>query len=261
MENLTHTLLGLALAKSGLERATPLATATLVISSNLPDIDAVTRLASSAISYLEYHRGFTHSFAGLAVLSALLTLIILYFDRRFRLRRDPFQRPVRGARIFAISYLGGLGHLFMDFTNSYGVILAVYYSGMWMAYSSALEQARRSSPIEAARSTSAWPMPANPLFWQSMIAGDNLVYTRYINLAGSTSEWHEESALEERFVEALRKSEEARIFLDFMRYGAATVEEREDGYLVALRDLRFPLQMKVVLDRELAVRSVSARWY
>ena len=103
-------------------------------------------------------------------------------------------------------------------------------------------------------------MPANPLFWQSVIAGDNLVYTRYISLAGSTGEWRKESALEERFVRALGKSEEARIFLDFMRYGAARVEEREDGYLIALRDLRFPLRMNVVLDRELAVRSVSARW-
>ncbi|MCI0490896.1 MAG: metal-dependent hydrolase [Blastocatellia bacterium] len=367
MENLAHTLLGLTLAKSGLERATPLATATLIISSNLPDIDAVTRLASSAISYLEYHRGFTHSLVGLAVLSAVLTLLIVYYDRRFRLRRDPFLRPVRGVRIFALAYLGGLGHVFMDFTNSYGVrpflpfsnrwfygdiafvvdpwiwlilgsavvwltaktpariifwliagtamsllmalafrepqdgqtiippavrviwfaalaivilgaalrwgrageklarysllILAIYYSGMWVAHRSALDRARKSSPVETAHSAAAWPMPANVLLWQSVIAGDDLVYTRYINLSDSTGEWRKENALEERFVGALRRSEEARTFLDFMRYGTAIVEEREDGYTVTLRDLRFPLRMNAVLDRDLAVRSVSARWY
>ena len=367
MENLAHTLLGLTLAKSGLERTTPLATTTLVISSNLPDVDAVTRLASSAISYLEYHRGFTHSFLGLAILSALLTLLILYFDRRFRLRRDPFLRPVRGMRIFALAYLGGLGHLFMDFTNSYGVrpflpfsnrwiygdiafvvdpwiwfilgasilwltpkttmritfwlaagvvmsllvafafrepqdgqiiiplavrmiwfavlaivilgaalrwgragerlarysllILAIYYSGMWMAHQSALKRARESSPLGQARSTAVWPMPANPLLWQSVIAGKDSVYTRYISLSDSTQEWRKQSILEERFISALRSSEEARIFLDFMRYGAAIIEEREDGYTVALRDLRFPLRMNVELDRNLAVRSVNARWY
>jgi len=79
MDNLTHTLFGLCLAKSGLERATPLATATLVISSNLPDIDALMRLRGS-LSNLEYHRGITHSFVGLAVLAGLLTLLLSVAD-------------------------------------------------------------------------------------------------------------------------------------------------------------------------------------
>ncbi|HXU09913.1 MAG TPA: metal-dependent hydrolase, partial [Blastocatellia bacterium] len=66
MDNLTHTLLGLSIAKAGLERATPLATTTLVISSNLPDVDVLGRLRGGTLGYLEYHRGFTHGFVGLA---------------------------------------------------------------------------------------------------------------------------------------------------------------------------------------------------
>jgi hypothetical protein len=41
MENLTHTFVGAALAECGLKRVTPLATTTLLIAANLPDIDVV----------------------------------------------------------------------------------------------------------------------------------------------------------------------------------------------------------------------------
>jgi inner membrane protein len=131
MDNFTHTLLGLAIAKAGLERATPLATTTLVISSNLPDIDVLSRLEGGPVSYIEYHRGLTHGFLGLAVLAAVLTLVLMLLDRRFRLRRDPFRRPLRPGKIFLIAYLGGLGHTFMDFTNNYGVRPLLPFSNRW----------------------------------------------------------------------------------------------------------------------------------
>ena len=130
MENLAHTLLGLALAKAGLERTTPLATTALVISSNLPDIDVVVRVRGIT-TYLEHHRGLTHSVVGLVVLAAVLAFLLAYLDRKFRLRRDPFRRPVRPARLFAVSVLGGLGHTFMDFTNTYGVRPLLPFSSRW----------------------------------------------------------------------------------------------------------------------------------
>src|ERR1044071_8487866 len=104
MENLAHTLLGLSLAKAGLERATPLATTALVISSNLPDVDVISRINGN-VSYLEYHRGFTHGFVGLALLAAALTIVLVFVDRRFRLRRDLFRRPLRPMRIFWLACL------------------------------------------------------------------------------------------------------------------------------------------------------------
>src|SRR5947207_8042078 len=131
MENLAHTLLGLSFAKGGLERATPLATTALVISSNLPDVDVFSRVGGGTVSYLEYHRGFTHGFVGLAILAAALTLALMFIDRRFRLRRDPFRRPLRPLRIFLLAYLGGLGHTFMDFTNVYGVHPLLPFSNRW----------------------------------------------------------------------------------------------------------------------------------
>lgn len=131
MENLAHTLFGITLAKAGLERATPLATTALVISSNLPDIDVVARLRGGAAYYITYHRGITHSFLGIFLLAALLTLILVYVDRRFRLRNDPFRRPVRPVRLFLISILGGLGHLFMDWTNVYGIRPLLPFKSKW----------------------------------------------------------------------------------------------------------------------------------
>ena len=131
MENLSHSLFGLVLSKAGLEEATPLATTALVISSNLPDIDALFGVKGGSLSYIKYHRGITHSFIGIACLAALLTLVLVYIDRRLRLRRDPFFRPARPTRLFWICLLGGLGHLALDFTNNYGVRPLLPFSDRW----------------------------------------------------------------------------------------------------------------------------------
>jgi inner membrane protein len=120
MENFAHTLLGFSLAKTGLERATPMATAALIISSNLPDIDVVMGLFGRTPAYLQYHRGLTHSFIGLFALAVILALVLTIVDRRFRQRRNAFQRPCRPFRLFWLSLVGGLGHLAMDSANSYG---------------------------------------------------------------------------------------------------------------------------------------------
>lgn len=369
MENLAHTLLGLSFAKAGLERVTPLATTTLVISSNLPDIDVLVRLEGGTVSYLEYHRGFTHGFTGLLLVAAALTLVLMFIDRRLRLRRDPFRRPLRPMRIFWLAYLGGLGHAFMDFTNVYGVrpllpfshrwfygdiafvvdpwiwlilgaavvwltttdatrtffwvvigiilslivalalrqpsdsqaltipttarlvwffglavvvagrlfrwgragerlarysllLLALYYCGMWMAHQSAMKEALNSFKAGAVTSMAVWPALANPLFWQAAAKTSDSVYVRNIDLSNRQEAWQELPALDPKLAQALRRSNEARVFLEFMRYGTANVEERADGKtVVELRDLRFNLRMRAELDREMNVTSAEVRWF
>jgi len=59
MDNLTHTFCGLALARTGLDRHGPRATAALVVGANLPDADAVS-LLFGLDAYLVHHRGITH---------------------------------------------------------------------------------------------------------------------------------------------------------------------------------------------------------
>jgi len=131
MENLAHTLLGLAMAEAGLESTTPLATTALILSSNLPDLDLVMYPRGDALSYIKYHRGLTHSFIGLIALACMLAVVLTLIDRKIRLKRGPFLRPARPARIFWLALLGGLGHLLMDFTNSYGVRPLMPFSDRW----------------------------------------------------------------------------------------------------------------------------------
>src|SRR5215470_1515671 len=79
MMNSTHTLLGIAMARTGLDRWTPHATRTAVIASNLPDIDIVTQFAGSA-TWVDYHRGITHTIVGIPILSLLLAVAMSTFS-------------------------------------------------------------------------------------------------------------------------------------------------------------------------------------
>src|SRR3977135_4054510 len=77
MDNVTHTLFALTLARTPLGRAGRGTTAALVIASNVPDLDIV-GAARGGISYLAWHRGPTHGplgIVGLGVATAGLVWI------------------------------------------------------------------------------------------------------------------------------------------------------------------------------------------
>jgi len=58
VDNLTHTLVALTLANAGFRRFGRGATATLVLASNVPDLEFVTRFADNGrLAYLAAHRG------------------------------------------------------------------------------------------------------------------------------------------------------------------------------------------------------------
>jgi len=124
MDNLTHSLVGLMMARAGLNRLGAGATTLVIVSANLPDIDLAAAIGGR-LQYLEYHRGWTHSFA-LAPLMALLPLPIWWLARR-----------KRGAGPKALLYawlaglLGVLSHLALDSWNSYGVRLMLPFSDAW----------------------------------------------------------------------------------------------------------------------------------
>ena len=58
MDNLCHSLVGMALSRAGLNKRTALATSTLVIANNLPDID-VGVFATNTLA-MSFRRGWTH---------------------------------------------------------------------------------------------------------------------------------------------------------------------------------------------------------
>lgn len=125
----------MALSRAGLNKRTALATATLVIASNIPDID-VAAYADKTMA-LSFHRGWTHGVLALAALPLVLTGGMLLYDRWQASRlagRQASREPgavVRPGQLLLLSYLGVFLHLFLDFCNSYGIRLLMPFSERW----------------------------------------------------------------------------------------------------------------------------------
>lgn len=129
MDNLTHTLVGLAAAKAGLERLSPGATAVCMLAANAPDADIIATFGGSWF-YLKHHRGITHSIVGTLAIALLIPLLFYAADRAIaRLRARPPRVRLRGLVI--ASLLLSASHPLMDWTNNYGVRPLLPWSGRW----------------------------------------------------------------------------------------------------------------------------------
>lgn len=117
----------MALSRAGLNRRTALATSTLVIANNLPDID-VAVFATDTLA-MSFRRGWTHGVPAQLALPIALTGAMLLYDR-YRNKASPEDR-VDAKQILLLSYLGVLLHVFMDWCNSYGVRLLMPFSERW----------------------------------------------------------------------------------------------------------------------------------
>ena len=120
MDNLTHSLVGAALAELTLPPDAPRATRRTffvagIIAANLPDADLVyTRITAAPVGYLLHHRGHTHTIAGIALLGAAIAAVCAL----------PAIRASIGAwrnRFWLLVTLALVSHLVLDFWNSYGV--------------------------------------------------------------------------------------------------------------------------------------------
>jgi inner membrane protein len=129
MDNLTHTLVGAALAETGLKRATPLGTATLLLAANFPDIDILTA-GFGPLAYLDHHRGVTHSLAGVPVLAMLLAAIMWSVSRLLGRLTGAGPRA-RFGPLLALSLLAMATHPLLDFTNPYGWRPFLPWSDRW----------------------------------------------------------------------------------------------------------------------------------
>ena len=123
MDNLTHTLLAITLARAGGKRLGPHATGLLVAAGNVPDIDAVA-LLDSTVTYLDWHRGITHSLAA----SPLVALAVVGgFVLGRKLTRS--HRPFGVGRAFLVAWFGVVfGHLLLDWSTNYGTRLLLPFS-------------------------------------------------------------------------------------------------------------------------------------
>jgi inner membrane protein len=133
VEPVTHFLFGAAMGRAGLNRKTALATATLTLAAEAPDIDVLSRFGGSAFS-LNHHRGFTHSFLGVPlVAAAVVALIYLIWRLRGRKTRNP-DLPPRWGVLYAFACLAGVSHILLDYTTAYGVRPFWPFSERWISW-------------------------------------------------------------------------------------------------------------------------------
>jgi inner membrane protein len=129
MDNICHTLAGLALAEAGLKQRTRLGVATLLLGANLPDVDALAYFRDPLFA-LSFRRGWTHGVLAMAVLPPLLALAVLGWDRVVR-RSRPSLPPARPREILLLAALAVVSHPLLDLLNTYGVRLLMPFSGRW----------------------------------------------------------------------------------------------------------------------------------
>lgn len=130
MDNLTHTLTGIAISQAGLNRKTRFATLTLILTANAPDIDVIAGL-KGGITYLKYHRGITHSLPGICVLAVLIWALVSWLGKKASPKPH---LTINDRWLLLAAFLGTASHLLLDFTNGYGVRPLLPFSGKWFAW-------------------------------------------------------------------------------------------------------------------------------
>jgi len=120
VDNITHSLVGVALADLSIGRASKAQRSLFVgagiIAANLPDIDlAYAAITPPPLGYLLHHRGHTHTVLGLAGLAVALVMAYWFFPA---VRKMRFSGRLRFWLLIAIALAS---HLALDALNSYGV--------------------------------------------------------------------------------------------------------------------------------------------
>jgi inner membrane protein len=143
MDNLTHTIVGLAVGAALHRSAAPeplqadqktrhrLALTACALASNFPDLDLfLTRLLPAPLGYLLEHRGHTHTFL-LELPQALLLCALLWLlwpaARRLLAASGRTRAVLAGAVV-----TGFVLHISMDYLNSYGVHPFYPFDNRWL---------------------------------------------------------------------------------------------------------------------------------
>ncbi len=133
MEPLTHLLTGACMSRAGLNRATSLSTAVLVVSAEIPDLDVLLNLGGPVLGFA-LHRGFTHTLAGAPFNAALALAVVYGVHRLFASKGIAPRTPPRWKLLFVYGMLGALSHTLLDFTNSYGVRPFAPFYNRWYSW-------------------------------------------------------------------------------------------------------------------------------
>jgi inner membrane protein len=130
MDNLTHSLIGLAAAKAGLEKLSPGTTTLCVLAANAPDADIAVLIFRGRWVFLQQHRGISHSIVGALAFAVALPLVFYLGDRliaRFRQRKP----KLKLWGLLLASLLVTATHPIMDWTNNYGMRFLLPWNPRW----------------------------------------------------------------------------------------------------------------------------------
>lgn len=278
MFNSTHTLLGLAVARTGPDRWAPHAAITAVIASNLPDIDILAELGNMP-SYIEHHRGITHTFIGVPLLSLALAGTMFLFTRNFW-------------RTFVLAFIVMATHPALDFANTYGLRPFLPFSGRWY-YGDTLfiidpvidlillsgilaghyfQNTRRtvawaallaagvyigarvelhnhtktqldkfSEQVPGVEKTAVMPHMLDPLIWDGIVETDDDIRKVRIDAArGVDAELARmHKAGPSPIIDHAAKARSAAVLLGFARFPVTRLEKLNSGYRVFFLDFRF----------------------
>ena len=149
MEPITHILTGACLARTGLNRRAAYTTVAMAVAAEFPDVDTLWSLRGPVAGF-QHHRGITHTFLGIPFEAALIVAVI-YSAHRWRAARalphpvrataEPRRgveapstsAPVRWGLLYGFTLLALLSHLWLDYTNNYGLRPFFPFNSRWYA--------------------------------------------------------------------------------------------------------------------------------
>jgi len=136
VDNLCHSLVGAVLSAAGFRRRTGLATVTMVIGANLPDLDAIVYLMGSGATGLAFRRGWTHGVLAMVVLPVILAAVMTWVGHTLVRRRERRGRPSHGppispSQLLLVAAISIWTHPLFDLLNTYGVRLLMPFSSRW----------------------------------------------------------------------------------------------------------------------------------
>lgn len=134
MEPVTHFLTGACIGRAGLNRRTAYATLAATFAAEAPDLDVLWGIAGPVASF-QHHRGITHTFLAAPFMAAIVTGFVWMLDRfvfaRLQRNRDP--QPIRWLWVWLAALIAHFSHLFLDWTNNYGLRPFFPFNPRWYA--------------------------------------------------------------------------------------------------------------------------------
>ncbi len=128
VDNVCHTLVGAAFGRAGLAQRTRFGAAALMISANIPDLDALVYATDTVAA--SFRRGWTHGVVAQLGLPLALTGVLWLLDRR-KARHTGSGPPFHAGWTLLLSYIGVYSHVFLDYLNNYGVRLLTPFDWRW----------------------------------------------------------------------------------------------------------------------------------